>query len=87
VFSIAELWRRGSVRLLLATMAVTFADKFGVIWLVILREDGAEQVSVHNKHVSILGHYCSIFTSMVWTNFEILYCLCYVFVPPMNKYQ
>ena len=53
------------MRLLLATMAVTFADKFGVIWLVILREDGAEQVSVHNKHVSILGHYCSIITSMV----------------------
>ena len=60
---------------------VTFADKFVVVWLVILREDGAEQVSVHNKPVSILGHYCSIFTSMVWTNFEILYCLCYVFVP------
>jgi len=66
---------------------VTFADKFGVVWLVILPEDGAEQVSVHNKPGSILGHYCSTFTSMVWTNFEILYCLCYVFVPPMNKYQ
>jgi len=68
---------------------VTCADKFVVcnVWLIILREDGAEQVSVDNKPVSILGHYCSIFTSMVWTNFEILYCLCYVFVPPMNKYQ
>ncbi|EER90882.1 hypothetical protein BDA96_01G096200 [Sorghum bicolor] len=43
---------------------VTFADKFGVVWLVTLREDSAEQVSVDNKPVSILGHYCSIITSM-----------------------
>ncbi|XP_066371930.1 uncharacterized protein [Miscanthus floridulus] len=46
---------------------VTCGDKFGVVcnvWLVILREDGAEQVSVDNKPVSILGHYCSIITSM-----------------------
>ena len=44
---------------------VTFADKFGVVWLVTLGEDGTEQVSVDNKPVSILGHYCSIITSMV----------------------
>ena len=46
---------------------VTCADKFVVcnVWLIILREDGAEQVSVDNKPVSILGHYCSIITSMV----------------------
>lgn len=43
---------------------VTFADKFGVVWLVALREDSAEQVSIDNKPVSILGHYCSIITSM-----------------------
>ncbi|CAL4927304.1 unnamed protein product [Urochloa decumbens] len=43
---------------------VTFADKFGVVWLVTLGEDGKEQVSVDNKPVSILGHYCSIITSM-----------------------
>lgn len=43
---------------------VSFADKFGVVWLVTLREDSAEQVSVDNKPVSILGHYCSIITSM-----------------------
>ncbi|KAF8775664.1 hypothetical protein HU200_004446 [Digitaria exilis] len=43
---------------------VTFADKFGVVWLVTLGEDGAERVSVDNKPVSILGHYCSIITSM-----------------------
>ena len=63
---------------------VTCGDKFGVVcnvWLVILREDGAEQVSVDNKPVSILGHYCSIITSMVWTRFKILYCLCYVLPP------
>ncbi|WVZ60525.1 hypothetical protein U9M48_010535 [Paspalum notatum var. saurae] len=43
---------------------ITYADKFGVIWLVNLGEDGAEHVSVDNKPVSILGHYCSIITSM-----------------------
>ncbi|GJM96592.1 hypothetical protein PR202_ga13447 [Eleusine coracana subsp. coracana] len=43
---------------------VTFADKFGVVWLVTLGENGAEHVSVDNKPVSILGHYCSIITSM-----------------------
>ena len=59
---------------------VTFADKFGVVWLVTLWEDSAEQVSVDNKPVSILGHYCSIITSMVWTRFKILYCLCYMYL-------
>ena len=49
---------------------VTFADKFGVVWLVTLGEDGTEQVSVDNKPVSILGHYCSIITSMVWTSLK-----------------
>ncbi|CAN6309361.1 unnamed protein product [Urochloa humidicola] len=43
---------------------VTFADKFGVVWLVTLGGDGKEQASVDNKPVSILGHYCSIITSM-----------------------
>jgi tRNA (guanine-N(7)-)-methyltransferase subunit TRM82 len=44
---------------------VTFADKFGVVWVVTLREHGGEQVSVDSKPLSILGHYCSIITSMV----------------------
>uniref|UniRef100_A0A0A9FSK2 tRNA (guanine-N(7)-)-methyltransferase non-catalytic subunit n=1 Tax=Arundo donax TaxID=35708 RepID=A0A0A9FSK2_ARUDO len=43
---------------------VTFADKFGVIWLVTLGEHSGEQVSVDNKPVPIVGHYCSIITSM-----------------------
>jgi tRNA (guanine-N(7)-)-methyltransferase subunit TRM82 len=43
---------------------VTFADKFGSVWVVTLRERGGEQVSVDSKPVSILGHYCSIITSM-----------------------
>ncbi|KAL6636908.1 hypothetical protein ACP70R_024480 [Stipagrostis hirtigluma subsp. patula] len=43
---------------------VTFADKFGVVWLVTVGEHGGEQVSVDNKPVSILGHYCSIITGM-----------------------
>ncbi|TVU45059.1 hypothetical protein EJB05_04529 [Eragrostis curvula] len=43
---------------------VTFADKFGVVWLVPLGEDGGEQVSTIEKPMSILGHYCSIITSM-----------------------
>ncbi|KAJ4753514.1 tRNA (guanine-N(7)-)-methyltransferase non-catalytic subunit [Rhynchospora pubera] len=37
---------------------VTFADKFGVVWIVSLKEDR------DTKAVPILGHYCSIITSM-----------------------
>jgi tRNA (guanine-N(7)-)-methyltransferase subunit TRM82 len=48
---------------------VTFADKFGVIWLVTVGEDGEGQVPADSKPVSIFGHYCSIITSMVWTFF------------------
>lgn len=44
---------------------VTFADKFGVIWLVTMGESGGEQEPTDNKPVSIFGHYCSIITSMV----------------------
>ncbi|EEC76171.1 hypothetical protein OsI_13488 [Oryza sativa Indica Group] len=43
---------------------VTFADKFGVIWLVTMGESGGEQEPTDNKPVSIFGHYCSIITSM-----------------------
>lgn len=43
---------------------VTYADKFGVVWLVTLGEDNTEHISIDNKPVSILGHYCSIITSM-----------------------
>ncbi|KAF3322868.1 tRNA (guanine-N(7)-)-methyltransferase non-catalytic subunit wdr4 [Carex littledalei] len=37
---------------------VTFADKFGVVWIMSLKEDR------DTKAVPILGHYCSIITSM-----------------------
>ncbi|KAM0929619.1 hypothetical protein ACQ4PT_001638 [Festuca glaucescens] len=43
---------------------VAFADKFGVIWLVTVGEDGEGQVSADSNPVSIFGHYCSIITSM-----------------------
>ncbi|XP_072972561.1 uncharacterized protein [Typha angustifolia] len=43
---------------------VTFADKFGVVWLVRLGEDGDGHASVDNRGVPVLGHYCSIITSM-----------------------
>ncbi|CAD6206620.1 unnamed protein product [Miscanthus lutarioriparius] len=56
--------RVSAVAISINDLYVTFADKFGVVWLVTLWEDSAEQVSVDNKPVSILGHYCSIITSM-----------------------
>jgi hypothetical protein len=45
---------------------VTCADKFVVcnVWLIILWEDGAEQVSVDNKPVSIVVNYCV--SSLAW---------------------
>ncbi|CAM0876203.1 unnamed protein product [Alopecurus aequalis] len=43
---------------------VAFADKFGVVWLDTVGEDGEGQVSADSKPVSIFGHYCSIITSM-----------------------
>uniref|UniRef100_A0A6V7QY52 tRNA (guanine-N(7)-)-methyltransferase non-catalytic subunit n=1 Tax=Ananas comosus var. bracteatus TaxID=296719 RepID=A0A6V7QY52_ANACO len=43
---------------------VTFADKFGLVWLVSLGEDVEGHALVDNKPVPILGHYCSIITSM-----------------------
>ncbi|KAL5210144.1 hypothetical protein ABZP36_005767 [Zizania latifolia] len=43
---------------------VTFADKFGVIWLVTVGQSDGGQESTDNKPVSIFGHYCSIITSM-----------------------
>jgi hypothetical protein len=50
---------------------VTFADKFGVIWLVSVAEDGEGQVPADSKPVSVFGHYCSIIISMVWTFFTL----------------
>lgn len=44
---------------------VTFADKFGIVWIVGLEEDGQSQASVDKKAVPLLGHYCSIITSLV----------------------
>ncbi|RWW12679.1 hypothetical protein GW17_00023646 [Ensete ventricosum] len=43
---------------------VAFADKFGVIWLITLDEDDANQSKVDNKAVPIFGHYCSIITRL-----------------------
>lgn len=43
---------------------VTFADKFGVVWIEALEEAGHGQVSVQQKAVPLLGHYCSIITCL-----------------------
>ncbi|CAD6341424.1 unnamed protein product [Miscanthus lutarioriparius] len=64
IWTIASEKRVSAVAISNDDLYVTFADKFGVVWLVTLREDSAEPVSVDNKPVSILGHYCSIITSM-----------------------
>lgn len=53
---------------------VTFADKFGLVWLVSLGEDVEGHALVDNKPVPILGHYCSIITSMVRIS-SIILCL------------
>lgn len=44
---------------------VTFADKFGVVWIERLEEDDQGQASVDRKAIPLLGHYCSIITSLV----------------------
>jgi len=44
---------------------VSFADKFGIVWVSVLDEDGDSQASVDKKAVPLLGHYCSIITSLV----------------------
>jgi hypothetical protein len=46
---------------------VTFADKFGLVWIVSLKEDR------DRKAVPILGHYCSIITSMVLLRITFLF--------------
>lgn len=43
---------------------VVFADKFGLVWIIVLGEDDERQAPVDNKAVPILGHYCSIITSL-----------------------
>lgn len=43
---------------------VTFADKFGVVWVFGLNEDGDMQALADKKPAPILGHYCSIITSL-----------------------
>ncbi|MQL93726.1 hypothetical protein Taro_026366 [Colocasia esculenta] len=42
---------------------VSFADKFGVVYILSLDEKGAE-ASADKKAVPLLGHYCSIITSL-----------------------
>ncbi|KAJ6827099.1 putative tRNA (guanine-N(7)-)-methyltransferase non-catalytic subunit WDR4 [Iris pallida] len=43
---------------------VTFADKFGAVWIVDLDEDGNKDAMADKKAVPLLGHYCSIITSL-----------------------
>ncbi|KAG0494860.1 hypothetical protein HPP92_005854 [Vanilla planifolia] len=42
---------------------VTFADKFGVVWIYGL-EDCQSKSAAHKKAVTLLSHYCSIITSL-----------------------
>ncbi|XP_077245255.1 transducin/WD40 repeat-like superfamily protein isoform X2 [Tasmannia lanceolata] len=43
---------------------LTFADKFGVVWVVCLDVGNESHDLVHKKPVPILAHYCSIITSL-----------------------
>ncbi|KAJ0112990.1 hypothetical protein Patl1_03345 [Pistacia atlantica] len=43
---------------------VCFADKFGVVWVVDLRELDESQASANKKAAPLLAHYCSIITSL-----------------------
>ncbi|XP_010917762.1 uncharacterized protein [Elaeis guineensis] len=43
---------------------VVFADKFGLVWAIALGEGDEGQAPIDNKAVPILGHYCSIITSL-----------------------
>lgn len=44
---------------------VCFADKFGVVWVLRLEEEGGKFCLVNKKAASLLSHYCSIITSLV----------------------
>lgn len=44
---------------------VCFADKFGVVWVVDLRDINGNQAVVDKKAAPLLAHYCSIITSLV----------------------
>ncbi|KAJ6852257.1 putative tRNA (guanine-N(7)-)-methyltransferase non-catalytic subunit WDR4 [Iris pallida] len=43
---------------------VTYADKFGVVWIMDLDEDGNSEAVADKKAIPLLGHYCSIITSL-----------------------
>ncbi|XP_020242410.1 tRNA (guanine-N(7)-)-methyltransferase non-catalytic subunit WDR4 [Asparagus officinalis] len=43
---------------------ITFADKFGVVWVLDLNEDGNGRAVADKKALPMLGHYCSIITSL-----------------------
>ncbi|KAH9729792.1 tRNA (guanine-N(7)-)-methyltransferase non-catalytic subunit [Citrus sinensis] len=43
---------------------VCFADKFGVVWVVDLRDINGNQAVVDKKAAPLLAHYCSIITSL-----------------------
>ncbi|KAI6674769.1 hypothetical protein NL676_002675 [Syzygium grande] len=43
---------------------VCFADKFGVVWVVSLKEDAENQALPDKKAAPMLAHYCSIITSL-----------------------
>lgn len=44
---------------------VCFADKFGVVWVVDLPGVDGSEAPLNRKAVPLLGHYCSIITSLV----------------------
>ncbi|KAI4341744.1 hypothetical protein MLD38_026430 [Melastoma candidum] len=46
---------------------VCFADKFGVVWVVSVEKDDADQQFVKDKPTPMLAHYCSIITSLAFS--------------------
>lgn len=49
---------------------VCLADKFGVVWVVDLNSQGENQCPVDKSASPLLGHYCSIITSLVCLHFS-----------------
>ncbi|XP_058086715.1 uncharacterized protein LOC131233894 isoform X2 [Magnolia sinica] len=43
---------------------LTFADKFGAVWIVGLDRDGESETLVNEKPAPLFAHYCSIITSL-----------------------
>ncbi|GAY40663.1 hypothetical protein CUMW_053700, partial [Citrus unshiu] len=65
----AESWKCISARVSAVAISndgqhVCFADKFGVVWVVDLRDINGNQAVVDKKAAPLLAHYCSIITSL-----------------------